>query len=141
MTSLFVQCFRSRIASAVCLAVALAALLLPADGLGIPLCQFRAMTHLPCFGCGLTRSFIAMAHLDPGRAAFLHPVGLLLFPLVLGLGALLPARDTLRERLASWAEKRPLVWNLYAGVVLAVFTLYGFGRIVWLLRTHRPSPW
>jgi len=141
MTSLFVQCFRSRIASGVCLAVAVAAFLLPPDAFNLPVCQFKAMTHLPCLGCGLTRSFIAMAHLRLERAAFMHPAGILLFPLFLAVAGLLPLREEARERLARWAENRPLVWNVYAGLIVGVFVIYGIGRVVWLLRAHEASPW
>jgi hypothetical protein len=141
MAALVSQCIRSRWASVFCLAVVVLALLLPAGGFGIPLCQFRVLTHLPCLACGLTRSFIGMAHLDLGRAAFFHPVGVVLFPLFVLVAALLPASPRVREGAASWAESHPRLLNWIAGGVLALFVLNGFGRIIWLVTTAQPSPW
>ena len=53
-----------------------AALVPPAwlDG-GPPLCPFRWATGLPCPGCGLTRSVVALAHGDLSGAWFFHPLG------------------------------------------------------------------
>jgi hypothetical protein len=48
-----------------------------------PLCLFRATTGLSCPSCGLTRSFIALAHLDLVTAWHLHRLGPLLFTYVL----------------------------------------------------------
>jgi hypothetical protein len=139
MAVVFQEFVRSRWASAACLAVVLLALALPARGLvfpggrELPLCQFKRVTHLPCPGCGLTRSFIGMAHLDLPRAARFHPLGLVLFPLVLFLAALLPAPAAARERVAAWAERnRGLVtWALWG--LMVVFFAYGWGRMMWVL--------
>jgi hypothetical protein len=82
-----------------------------------------------------------LAHLDPARAAFYHPMGLLLFPLTVLLASLLVTPEPPRRRLAEWIEsqRRPL---RYVGIgLLVVFVVYGFGRMAWLLLTHRPSPW
>jgi Protein of unknown function (DUF2752) len=48
---------------------------LSAEGPGLTLCLFRELTHVACPSCGLTRSFIAMAHGQLTRAAALHPLG------------------------------------------------------------------
>jgi uncharacterized protein DUF2752 len=133
--------FRSRIASLVCLAVVLFAAALPPQGFGVPLCQFKVMTHLPCFSCGLTRSFIGMAHLDIARAAFYHPLGVMLFAVFLFVAVLLPVPVPRRQQLAGWAEGHSLLLNCLAIAFLAVFLFYGGGRILWLLSTSRPSPW
>jgi hypothetical protein len=133
--------FRSRWASLACLAVVAAALLLPPEGLGLPLCQFKLMTGIPCIGCGLTRSFIGMAHLDVARAGFYHPAGVLLFPLVALTAALLPLPARVRERLARWVESRPCLLNGLGWFTLALSMVYGFGRMAWLLITRQPSPW
>jgi hypothetical protein len=51
----------------------------PADDGGIVLCVFRNLTGIPCMGCGLTRSFCALAKGDAMRAFVFHPLGPALF--------------------------------------------------------------
>jgi len=43
---------------------AVSALWSPADLPGVVLCPFRAVTGLPCPGCGMTRAFCALGHGD-----------------------------------------------------------------------------
>lgn len=142
MACFVIQLIRSRWAHYGALAVVLLAVGLPPDrGFGVPLCGFRIVTHLPCLACGMTRSFIALAHLDPARAAFYHPLGLILFPLTLALAALLITPVPRRLRLAGWVEARHRGVNRVGAGLIAVFIVYGLGRIGWLLATHRASPW
>ncbi len=47
------------------------------------LCYFRATTGLNCPGCGLTRSFISLAHGELALAWHYNPGGVLFFPIVL----------------------------------------------------------
>lgn len=115
--------------------------LLPPGGFGIPMCQFRATTQLPCFACGLTRSFIRMAHLNLHEAAFYHPLGLVLFPMTLALALMLPLPRPARETCAGWAEKHDTLLNILGGGLLAAFLVYGVGRIIWVCQSHHPSPW
>lgn len=50
---------------------AVSALWSPADLPGIVLCPFRALTGLPCPGCGMTRAFCSMGHGDlPGAFGY-----------------------------------------------------------------------
>jgi hypothetical protein len=49
------------------------------------LCPFRALTGLPCPSCGLTRSFIALGHLQLGESLAYHPLGPLCYALVVSL--------------------------------------------------------
>jgi hypothetical protein len=135
------QVLRSRWASVACLAVVVLALVLPRNGPGIPLCQFKRVTGLPCFGCGLTRSFIGMAHLDVARAGFFNPLGVVLFPMVALVALLLPAPARARDRLARWAEGHSRQVDLAGWMLLGGFILNGIGRIAWLKLTAQPSPW
>jgi hypothetical protein len=47
-------------------------------------CTFRRVTGQPCPGCGLTRSFVSIAHGDLGGAWFFNAAGPLIFLLVAG---------------------------------------------------------
>src|SRR5437588_3628142 len=133
MVIVFTEFLGSKWASITCLAVVVLALVLPPQGFEfpggkpVPMCQFKTVTHLPCPGCGLTRSFIGMAHLDAARAARFHPLGLVLFPLTLFVASLLGVPDSRRKRLTAWIEARPVPFSVALWTLLAVFILYGFG--------------
>ena len=55
-------------------------LLAQTDQTGPP-CLFKALFHVPCPGCGLTRSFKAIWRGNPGLALRYHPLGPLCFAL------------------------------------------------------------
>jgi hypothetical protein len=42
---------------------------------GPVLCPFRFLTGLPCPGCGMTRSVVALLHGDLAASVFYHPLG------------------------------------------------------------------
>ena len=78
---------------------------LPPGGAGVPVCLFRALSGLPCPGCGLTR---ALSSLLDGRAAAAfayHPFVFILLPLFVIAAAhnFLPAG--LRQRLAEFCGR------------------------------------
>ena len=52
---------------------------LPGGGSLGGLCWFRAVFHVDCPFCGMTRSFVALAHGDASAAFRFHPAGPLLF--------------------------------------------------------------
>lgn len=136
------RAFQSRAASICGLIVVLLALVLPKEGLGLPLCQFKVITHLPCFGCGLTRSFIGMAHLKFADAVFYHPFGAVLFPLVLWIAASGIAPPRVRERMAAWARTNNRVLTHGAWAFAVGIVIYGLVRIGWVLNSPgQVSPW
>src|SRR5258708_38826370 len=45
----------------------------------IPPCLFHQITGQPCPMCGATRSFVALAHADFGKAVYLYPLAPLMF--------------------------------------------------------------
>jgi hypothetical protein len=67
------------VVSALHLAALSAAGILPLDAppLSLLACPFRAMTGLPCLGCGCLHAFAAVAHLDFGAAFLANPLGAL----------------------------------------------------------------
>lgn len=97
-----------------------------------PICLFRATTGLSCPSCGLTRSFIALAHLDLVSAWRQHRLGPLLYAYVL---LQLPYR-TLRltwPRFYSLSEKRDLRYNL--GILLVFVALLIINWFIYLAET------
>src|ERR1035437_3815268 len=53
----------------------------------IPPCIFHQITGQPCPMCGATRSFVAMAHADFGKAVYLYPLAPVLFlAMLIGIG-------------------------------------------------------
>lgn len=104
---------------------------------GPPLCLLKAITGLPCPGCGLIRSLVALGHGDLGAALYLHPlgpfVGLVL--LVLAMAELVQRSDdeasasssgtgdTAATALLHRAANGPLAW-----VTVAAFLM------VWVVR-------
>src|SRR5258708_29216791 len=53
----------------------------------IPPCLFHQITGQPCPMCGATRSFVALAHADFGKAVYLYPLAPLMFlAMLIGIG-------------------------------------------------------
>lgn len=104
--------------------------LLPKDGFRADLCQFHQMTGVCCFGCGLTRSFTCISHLDFAAAWHYHPFGFVGYALMvlLTVRLLLPrrVRQLLGERLGR--RRKPIAWSILA--LSAAFILFGLGRMV-----------
>ena len=97
----------------------------PAQVSGLPLCFFKVLTGLDCPGCGLTRSFLALARGHLGEAIRFNAAGPLVYLLfagyfVEGVGRL--ASPRFQVRLPVKAAK------VY-GTLVAVFL---FGH--WILR-------
>jgi hypothetical protein len=144
MEFLLGKMFRSVWVSVAALVVVVLSLVLPPGGPPFPLCQFKVVTGLPCFGCGLTRSFIGVAHFNLVRAVTFHPASLYLFPFVVVLGALLFVPRHWRETLGRWSESHPRLVNYSAAIGIGLFFLYGTVRLLYcylLQRTHQPLPW
>lgn len=72
-------CGNAIVISALHLGALCAAGTLPLDAppLSLLACPFRAMTGLPCLGCGCLHAFAAVAHLDLLAAFLANPIGAL----------------------------------------------------------------
>lgn len=102
---------------------------------GPVLCPFRLVTGLPCPACGLTRSWVHLAHGDAGAAFSHHPAGPLLF-LAAALVVLASVTALLRRR------HLPLPpWTRVAGAVLVLGTAgFGITRLVLVARGEWTGP-
>lgn len=89
---------------------------------GEVLCIWKKVSGLGCFGCGLTRSFIAVSQGALLEAFGHHPVGPLLYaPMVLFVGVI-PARIIMKN--PAWLSLGSKVWSLYWGLCGVVFVLH-----------------
>ncbi len=146
MSILIAEMIRSRWAHGLALVVVVLSLVLPDDGVrglsGKPLqlCYFVTATGKPCPGCGLTRSFIHLAHLRAERSVSFHPAGLVLFPFTVYLSALLLVSPGRRERMAVAVMRRGLPVNVVSILLGVAFFAYGIWRIVWLIQTRQAWP-
>jgi len=66
---------------------AASALWRPSELPGVVLCPFRALTGLPCPGCGMTRAFCAMGHGELSQAFGFNALGPFVFAAALLLWA------------------------------------------------------
>ena len=98
---------------------------LPPDGAGVPVCLFRAISGLPCPGCGLTRGLSSLVQGHPAAAFDYHPFAFLVLPLLgmLALHSFLPRAA--RQRLQAFCgEHDRLIRRGYHGFIYA---FVGFG--------------
>ena len=101
--------------------------LIPVWNVPLPeVCSFKRMTGLGCPGCGLTRSFISLAHGQLARAWYYNPAGLLWFGLC---AAQIPFR---LWQLVRWYRQWPPVhWPLVTTTwIVALLSL----AVTWIVR-------
>ena len=100
-----------------------AALWRPPDESQWVLCPFRALTHYPCPGCGMTRAFCALAHLEFWRAIKFNALSPLLFLAALVIWARAAATvfrlERLRILLARLPRPTPFASKLTLALVMA----------------------
>jgi hypothetical protein len=84
------------------------------------LCLFRALTDHSCPFCGMTRSFVALAHGDLGAALQFHPAGPLMF---VALAALLGAVVVAAVRRSRPIFERRRWIAAYTAVALACLVI------------------
>jgi len=97
-------------------------------GLSLMTCPFLALTHLPCPGCGMTRSFVALSSGDWGSVVRLQPFApfFALVGLLTCAAAVLPQRW--REDMAARVERFERRTRL-PSLVLLTFVVFGLLRI------------
>jgi hypothetical protein len=99
----------------------------PADEPTIILCPFRAITGLLCPGCGMTRAFCALGHLEFRRAVHFNALSPILFLsfMMMWVGAAATLLDLQKVR-AMVSRLRP---NTTAAVTILVLVM-----VWWVVR-------
>lgn len=75
----------------------------------IDLCAFHRITGLPCAGCGMTRSFIAMGHGRIREAFAWHPMGPVLFTTCAILFLIFTCEAVTKRSWVRWSRKHIIV--------------------------------
>lgn len=102
--------------------------LLPLRGIALPeLCTSKRFWGLACPGCGLTRSFISLAHGDLRQAWSYNPAGIWLFAIMLFQ---VPYRLLQLQRIYTARPELSLGWITSLSLIVLVLGLLG----QWVLR-------
>jgi hypothetical protein len=101
----------------------IAALWRPADEPQFILCPFRALTHYPCPGCGMTRAFCALAHGEFLRAVKFNALSPLLFLVALTAWAYSAGTVLRIERMRSFFARPNLQPSPFAAKLMLALAL------------------
>ncbi len=96
---------------------------------GPQLCPLRALTGLPCPGCGLTRSWVFAAHGDLASAFGFNAFGPVFFAVLL-VAALVAGWTLISGRRGGWDRMRSVVVGPVGIVLIVAWLGYGVVRIV-----------
>ncbi len=91
--------------------------------LPMPPCFFKLMFHLPCPGCGMTRSWIALWHGNLPLSFRYHPLGLPLFLCAFGVCLLALFRLTGLVRKSDGKPVSPVVIWYSTAAMLSVWVM------------------
>jgi len=104
----------------------------------IPPCLFHQITGQPCPMCGATRSFVALAHADFGKAVYLYPLAPLMFlAMLIGLGY--GGWVMLTGRRITWRPSRRAQQRIGL-VIVALFAANWLAKLLWLGFGPLPFP-
>jgi hypothetical protein len=105
--------------------------------LGLRPCQFLAMTHLPCPGCGMTTSFAWFARGNLQASIYVQPMGTLLAILTAGVfwGATYVAVTS--RPIYRLAQRIP---SRYYLIYLPSFAIIAWAWKIWI-RVHHADGW
>lgn len=123
------QVRRARLIACIGLATLVASVLYaPWSTSGPVMCPLRFLVGLPCPGCGLTRSFCALAQGDLHNALHYHLLGPGLF-LAVAVGSPLLLYQAWKRRRMRWLER--VLYSRFAGYAIAgMLGLYHAVRLV-----------
>ncbi|MEI7832336.1 MAG: DUF2752 domain-containing protein [bacterium] len=101
-----------------------------------PLCLFRITSGYDCPGCGMTRGFAALAHLDILSAIRYNPFSPIVFIIAVALWIFAVARLITDGRFNMQLWRRGITDRIFV-VILVLYLIYGIGRLA--LEIHDPS--
>lgn len=114
-----------------CLAAVGVSLIAPLSALpSWDLCWFKALTHHPCPGCGLTHSFLAIGHGEWAEAWSFNPFGYVWYLLALYV-LFRPVFLHLAPKGTGKTDRFLGSGPFFAGLVLSMF-------VVWAVRSFGP---
>ena len=120
----------SRVAGAMAVAALVASVLMPTDGLGVDLCFFFDLTHLPCPGCGLTRSVTNVTHGNFAHAWSYNPFGFAFWASF----ALIAPCLVLPQRVLLGIQRRAspfATWiHRFTWIILSGLLVFGLARLL-----------
>lgn len=104
------------------------------------ICPFAVVSGLPCPGCGITRSLVAMVQGDLQSAWHLHPLGPIFTAIGLGLVTLRLLRFRWRTKLTTydWADLHAFVWWGALVVVMGIWAARFGGAMGGPAEVHTP---
>jgi Protein of unknown function (DUF2752) len=114
---------------AVVVGAVIGALWLDPGTLGVDVCWFRRATGLPCPGCGLSRSVVALARGDLAASLAFHPFGPLVLAWAMAAAGSLLLRDAARRRLRAALERAAPAFDRGYRLTVAVFITFGVLRL------------
>ena len=76
-------------------------------------CPIRAITGIPCAGCGMTRSVISLIKLDLEAALYYHPL-IVLMPFI-------PVLLTVKKGPLAIKKLRTVLWIIIIGAFIVVY--------------------
>ena len=98
--------------------------LLPVHGVAFPICPFRWITGIPCFGCGLTRSVCSLSQGHVWTSLEYHPFGLVVYIVLVGL-LLYVVFPSIRRRIDSFIQQKTAVVSALKWSIIGLFMLFG----------------
>lgn len=103
-------------------------------------CPFAVATGLPCPGCGLTRSFVALAQGQLSVAWHVHPLGPVLASVATSWLLLRVLRRHWRTKLTTydWSNAPSYVWWAALVLVVAVWVARFYGALGGPVDVHSP---
>lgn|GEM_PF-651637 len=93
----------------------------------VPMCWFHSMTGLPCPGCGLTRSVLAIGSGEFAGAWHFNPFGYVVYGILVVL-LLLPILARVAPRPAAFIESSWFI-NTFVAVNVAGLVVFGLARL------------
>jgi hypothetical protein len=104
------------------------AFLLPPGGIGFSLCWLRGQFHIPCPGCGLTRSLSCAVKGKIYESWLLHPFGAFILALFVAVAVVSLLPENKRAQLANGMERHARFFRTLSVVFVTAFCAYGLLR-------------